>query len=128
MTMVGSDAIGVGYILNKDKPEAKSTLIDLRASWGQAALKKLIKDIKAKLALIAPPCGSAARCREIMRKFGPEQKPPRPDDYPDGLPELDGNDKERVEHANTLYKFVAELALELGHAEVQNHQVPKSST
>lgn len=111
---VGFEATGVDYIKNKDKPVAKATSIDLRDKWGQDALRRLIKQIDARIAWLAPPCGSAARCREIRRKNGPDPKPLRSDEFPDGLPGLEKeNDKERVRFANKLYKFVAEFALEM---------------
>ena len=49
---------------NKDKPVAKSVSIDLRTGWGQSEMRKVVKELKAKIALFAPPCGSAARCRD----------------------------------------------------------------
>ena len=61
-----------------------------------------------KLVSFAAPCGSASRAREKRRKNGPDPKPLRSDEFPDGLPSLFGDDWSRVDIANKLYKFVAE--------------------
>ena len=113
LSNAGFNAMGVDYIKNKDKPAAQATNLDLRNKWGQNALRKLIKKIEARLAWFAPPCGSAARCREIRRKDGPDPKPLRSDQYPDGIPGLAPGDQQRVDSANQLYEFVAEYVLEL---------------
>ena len=88
LNTAGLDAIGVDYFGNKDKPLSKSTCIDLLSDWGQAALRKLIKEIDAGLTWFAPPCGSASRALEIRRKHGSDPKPKRSDEWPDGLPDL----------------------------------------
>ena len=59
----GFEAVGVDYLANKDKPISASTMIDLRTLWGQRELKKLIKDINARLVWLAAPCGPASRSR-----------------------------------------------------------------
>ena len=42
-----------------------------------------------------------------------DPRPLRSDDHPDGLPSLEGADKERVASANILYSFVAKAVVEL---------------
>eukprot|EP00973_Karenia_brevis_P006559 892588-Karenia_brevis.AAC.1 len=55
----------------------------------------------------APPCGTATRAREIRRAHGPDPKPLRSVDHPNGLPNLSGDAKAKVDSANLLYEFVA---------------------
>ena len=63
---------------------------------------------------IAPACGTASRAREkpnrTLEKAGYRvPKPCRSDQYPLGLPNLQGLDKTRTEAANEVYKVTAEL-------------------
>ena len=108
----GFDATAIDYKFNKDKPETKAYLeLDLTTAWGVAELHRLIKKKKVKVIFGAPPCGSASAARNIRRKFGPDPKPLRSAQYPDGLPDLSEADKKRIDVANNLYKVAAELAL-----------------
>ena len=74
-------------------------------------LKKIMKDKNVKIAFIAPPCGSASAARLIRRKKGPDPKPLRSHEYPDGLPGLGLVHEQRVTTANKLYQAAADLAL-----------------
>jgi hypothetical protein len=85
---IGMEAIGVDYLGNKDKAVSRCTLLDLTTTWGQHELRKLIREISARLVWLSAPCGSASRAREIRRKNGPDPQPLRSDVYPDGLPNL----------------------------------------
>ena len=63
----------------------------------------------------APPCGTASRAREkkisakLKRKGIKEPQPLRSLDFPEGLPNLSGSDRIRVDKANDIYKRVAQL-------------------
>ena len=91
--------------------------MDLSSDEAVRTIRQLIVDEKVVLVHLAPPCGTASRAREIQRK-GLSPKPLRSDQYPDGLPDLVGEDLKRVEQANKLYKFTAELICALGRCKV----------
>ena len=57
----------------------------------------------------APPCGTASRARLIQRKG--RKNPPivRTDEFPDGIPNLDGVLLDRVLSANALYAITCDL-------------------
>ena len=106
-TKAGFEAIGVDFVDNKDTPIGRTVSIDLGTSSGQAEYRALADE--ADVVTFAPPGDTASRSREIRRKFGPDPKPLRSNDHPDGIPGLTGIDLNRVQAANRLYKFVAEL-------------------
>ena len=58
---------------------------------------------------LAPPCGTASRAREIVRKTGPSPKPLRGDKFPDGYPWLRGLNRDRVQSANLLYDLAGQV-------------------
>jgi len=108
----GFSAIGIDYGYNKDKPLSKVINMDLSTERGQKSFWRQMNE-DTKVTTFAPPCGTATRAREIRRKSGPDPKPLRTDEFPDGIPTLSGVDKERVESANRLYKFTAEAVSKL---------------
>ena len=61
----------------------------------------------------APPCGTASRAREIQRKGLDLPQQLRSAEFLEGLPNLAGSDKTKVEKANLLYYFVVALMLKL---------------
>lgn len=71
-----------------------------------------IRSGKVQYVHFAPPCGTASAARNIRRRFI-DPKPLRPAEFPEGLPELQGTDKTRVEMSNELYKFVARAIVKL---------------
>jgi len=111
---VGFEAIGIDCKDNKDRPVSKVINMDLTTAWGQNAFWREV-DNNTTVVSFAPPCGTSSRSREIRRRFGPDPKPLRSDEFPDGLPSLTGKGKERVEAANALYKFTADAVLKLHH-------------
>ena len=60
----------------------------------------------------------ASRAREIRRKVGVDPKPLRSDSFPDSIPGLCGADKVRVEKANLIYKFIAEMVTTLSQSKI----------
>lgn len=112
-------AVGVDWEKNKDKPKGKCVQLDLTSKQGQEGLNELIKANNAEYVHMSPPCGTASLAREIRMKnrdgtpanFDP--KPLRSQEFPDGLPMLSPEDKERVDKANEIYRFCAELAWKL---------------
>ena len=62
---------------------------------------------------LAPPCGSAARARQISLRKGHRHVGPRPlrdNDQPNGRPNLTLQERQRVSFAIRLYHLTAELA------------------
>jgi len=116
---VGFHAVGVDWHGNKDSPPEKALMIDLTKENALPIIKQLVKDNNVKLVHIAPPCGTSTRAREIRirkkwwnrNKKRCDPKPLRSDLHPEGLPGLEGINKIRVEKANKLYKFTAELVV-----------------
>ena len=92
-----------------------------KAPGGLAAAWSLIADIvnnptfELTFILIAVPCGTFSRAREIpipawQRKQGaPSPKPLRSDEFPSGLPHLTGSDDIRVREANALALFASSM-------------------
>ena len=108
----GFDAVGIDYSRNKDKPETKAYVeLDLTKTWGMQEVMRLVKSKNVKITFMAPPCGSASAARLIRRKVGPDPKPLRSKEHPDGLPKLNLADRQRVSSANKLYQAAAEIAL-----------------
>ena len=92
----GFVAIGVDCKYNKDTPKGPYLVMDLSSDDAVQTILQLIVDKKIVLVHLAPPCGTASRAREIRRKcLSP--KPLRSEQYPDGLPDLVGEDLKRVE-------------------------------
>ena len=114
---VGFEGLAIDHKGNKDKPIAPCRWMDLATPSGQLQLKTMIKRDAKKIAHVhlAPPCGTASRARDKRLKKADgspadiDPKPLRSDLYPDGLPGLTGINHERVQAANILYQFTADL-------------------
>jgi hypothetical protein len=94
------------------KPYVK--IVDLSTAAGQAIIWALLHPGSIIFVLLAPPCGTCSRARE--RPLPPHlastmYTPPalRSDERPEGLENLTGLDKTRVEQSNVLFKFAAEI-------------------
>ncbi len=59
---------------------------------------------------LAPVCGTASRARDI-RRFDDDPKPLRSEACPEGLPDLDPKDQERVNLANSLFEAACNFFL-----------------
>lgn len=107
----GFRAIGVDWKGNKDSPVCEYRVADLTTTVGQTQVRNLVQDPLTGCVTIAPPCGTASRAREIRRAHGPDPKPLRSPEFPDGLPDLTPDQQKRVDAANILYAFTAEVFL-----------------
>ena len=120
---LGGDALGIDHMVDKRRVKGPVAKVDLAQKDGQRTVLSWIEDGKVDAVMLAPPCGTSSRAREIplpkrfrLRK-GMQPVPLRSDRWPDGLPELRGVAKLKVEAANKLYRFskkVIELCLEKG--------------
>ena len=88
-------------------------IADLTTEEGQQRAMFWITNPLLSAVFAAPPCGTCSRAREIPvpgshPRSGPQ--PLRSAEYPDGLPNLSGDDLQRVISANRTYEFLAKVA------------------
>eukprot|EP00435_Cladocopium_sp_Y103_P032952 s285_g8.t1 len=83
--------------------------IDLSTEAGQQLLWRILKQPRVFGVHLGPPCGTSSRAREIRRRTGFDPQPLRSDTFPDGLPGLTSKNRARVQTANILYRFTAEV-------------------
>ena len=124
LTKAGFKAIGIDYKGNKDKPKARCIWLDLTRKADQKESLAMVKSKDVAYVHFAPPCGTASRARD-RRRFNKDgspaaldPKPLRSPEHPDGLPNLQPVDEDRVSSANELYRFTAEAVTELSKAGV----------
>jgi hypothetical protein len=100
----------------RQKNAGRLLVADLTTEEGQALCWKWIKSPSCIGIFVAPPCGTCSRARGIPvnlpnGKTIPGPKPLRSDEFPDGLPSLQGTSLLRVNAANALYQFITEICL-----------------
>lgn len=100
----------------RQKNSGRLLVADLTSNEGQALCWKWIRSPNCVGIFVAPPCGTCSRARGIPVKLPngktvPGPKPLRSDDFPDGLPSLQGTSRLRVNAANALYQFITEICL-----------------
>lgn len=111
----GLSAISIDWKRNASSPVGPSIQLDLTKEESHLILRKAAQSGRLKYVHAGPPCGTAARSREIpvpqwKKDLGaPEPKPLRSDTHPHGIPGLSGIDRTKVELANMIYKFVAKF-------------------
>ena len=86
--------------------------LDLREPGAQQLLLSTLRCLLPALVVLAPPCGTASRARDIPAYSNGKRiaHPLRSGQHPDGLPSLQGHDLARVTSANSLYAFTAAVA------------------
>ena len=86
--------------------------LDLREPGAQQLLLSTLRCLLPALVVLAPPCGTASRARDIPAYSNGKRiaHPLRSGQHPDGLPSLQGHDLARVTSANSLYAFAAAVA------------------
>ena len=104
----GCDSLAFDWVRNKTRPKTHIINMDLSTSMAGNIIGNELKKRRIQVLIMAPPCGTASRAREIPRHGCPG--PLRSVEYPLGLQNLSGRDLERVLAANTLYELVARLA------------------
>ena len=83
--------------------------LDLRLEHARALLWQVLNRPNLIGVHLAPPCGTASRAREIVRKSGPSPPPLRSEKWPDGFPWLRGLNRDRVRSANMLYDLTGQI-------------------
>jgi hypothetical protein len=112
---VGFRAVGVDSIRNEHKAKAPVIAADLVTPEGQQVVWKALNDPALAYVHLAPPCGtaSAARGKPPPRGWVPGPFPPprplRSKEFPLGLAGLRLDEQVRVDKANKIYSFAAEV-------------------
>lgn len=88
--------------------------IDLCKRENQELILEFIKNKKVDAIMVAPPCGTSSRAREIVlfskgKLLKRQPRPLRSTQFPDGLPTLSGLATIKVRLANKLYRFARSL-------------------
>ena len=108
-------SIGIGNSFGVDHKRQKHSgriiVADLTTPEGQQLCWMWLRSPNCMGVFCAPPCGTCSKARGIpVRLPGgrlvPGPQPLRSEDFPDGLENLKGTDKTRVESANLLYSFI----------------------
>ena len=95
------------------KPATKAPVVklDLTEPGAEELAKSYIDSLQCAYTHWGVPCGTGSRAREIALPGGGGPKPLRSEDYPEGLPNLQGKDALRVEKANQIYEIACRLIL-----------------
>ena len=112
---MGGEALGIDHIIDKRRVKRPVAKVDLSKQDGQATVLQWIEEDKVDAVMLAPPCGTASRAREIpvpkrhkLRK-GMQPVPLRSEAEPMGLSSLRGVAKIKVLAANKLYAFARKV-------------------
>lgn len=115
---MGGRALGIDHQLNRSRIKAAAVKLDLNCPWVRKMVMTELHSGRVHAVHLGPPCGTASRARHIplkakLRKSGaPSPRPLRSLKFPQGFPWLKGISRLRVEAANALYEFTAEVAWE----------------
>ena len=113
----GGRALGVDHHLKRAKLKAAAVQLDLTQQWVQDLIVKEITLGRISGIHLGPPCGTASKARNIpikrklVKKGAPNPQPLRSSAHPLGFPWLKGLNKVKVQAANCLYEFSANLVL-----------------
>ena len=109
----GGDALGIDHIIDKRRVKGPVSKVDLTQQSGQDTILGWLRDGRVDAVMLAPPCGTASRAREIPIPHGKGLKrqpmPLRSDKFPMGIPSLKGVARQKVKAANRLYKFARKV-------------------
>ena len=107
----GGEAWGIDHIVDKRRVKGPVSKVDLSKQDGQDTVLSWINSGRVDAVMLAPPCRTASRAREIPipRRFrlrkGMQPAPLRSTESPMGLASLSGVAKFKVLTANKLYAF-----------------------
>ena len=107
MRSLNYHTVSVDWIRNRADDQSNVLQLDLTQPAAQQIIFDRIDEGGVAGILLAPPCGTASRAREIRRRAGPDPQPLRSSDFPRGLPHVHGADLVRLQSANQLYDFTA---------------------
>ena len=112
---LGGEALGIDHLVDKRRVKGPVAKVDLSKKAGQDTVIKWIQERKIDGVMLAPPCGTSSRGREIplpkkLRwRCGMQPEPLRSDAWPNGLPHLKGIAQLKVKAANKLYAFTGRV-------------------
>ena len=104
-----SNSVGVDAHISKHT-KCPVLRIDMTTEYGMELVWRILGQDNCIAVHMGPPCGTSSRARNIRRKEGRDPKPLRSDQWPNGLPFLQGSDKKRVGLANELYMQCAKIS------------------
>eukprot|EP00435_Cladocopium_sp_Y103_P072170 s444_g39.t1 len=118
---LGAEAIGIDHVLHKARMKAPAVKLDLTLPSSQQMVEDEIRSGRVSGVMLAPPCGTFSKARNIPLRDRNGRKmrgppPLRSHQYPQGIPGLTGVNRTRVKQANKLYAFcrrIMELCEEL---------------
>ena len=107
---MGDDALGLDHVIDKGRVKGPVSKIDLCKKENQDLVFQWLEKGKADAVMLAPPCGTSSRAREIPIKDSKGRSKPAPPPlrsrrHPNGLPSLRGLNALKVKLANKLYQF-----------------------
>ena len=109
-TQLGGEALGLDHVVDKNRVKGPVSKVDLCKAQNQQIVMQWLDEGKVDAVMLAPPCGTSSRAREIpiVGKNGQRCRAPQPlrnSKWPDGRPSLKGLDAMKVRLANKLYSF-----------------------
>ena len=106
---LGGDALGMDHMVDKKRMRGPIAKTDLCKKETQDQVISWLEQGKVDGVMLAPPCGTSSRAREIpVFESGRKRAAPRPlrnKRWPNGIPSLRGVDALKVKLANKLYAF-----------------------
>ena len=112
---MGFECLAVDYIRNQSISQVSLVNMDLTSVAMQQIVKDKLQPGLIAAVWLAPPCGTASRARDkrvplrLQRQGVPDPKPLCSEQHPEGLPGLGPTDLIRVQAANKLYSFSADV-------------------
>ena len=106
----GAETIAIDHRHNRHKMQVPGLVLDLATDAGWTLVWRMLSEDRVVYVHGAPPCGTATRAREKplplrLRKRGvPSPQQLRSETFPEGLPDLKGIAKQKVDKANLIYK------------------------
>ena len=109
---LGGEALGLDHLVDKNRVKGPVSKVDLCKKQNQQLVLQLqwLDEGKVDAVMLAPPCGTSSRTREIpiidkKARRRPAPRPLRSQRWPDGIPSLKGLDAMKVRLANKLCSF-----------------------
>ena len=106
---LGGDALGMDHMVDKKRMRGPIAKTELCKKETQDQVISWLEQGKVDGVMLAPPCGTSSRAREIpVFESGRKRAAPRPlrnKRWPNGIPSLRGVDALKVKLANKLYAF-----------------------
>ena len=108
LKIIGYEAVAVDHVKHP-RAAHRIQIADLVTPEGVELVKSWLALPNCIGFFAAPPCGTCSRAREIAAQPGPP--PLRSNEFPDGLPHLQGTCLAKVQAANKLYEVLSDLVL-----------------